>query len=101
VLADEPIASLDPRYQIFAFPDVKWEPGTLTAIGFKNNKEACRHELVTSGPPKRIKLTQVGPVGLNADGSDVALFDVEVVDDAPLHAVVEWLQPEDRRRLEL
>jgi beta-galactosidase len=67
---------------IFAFPDVKWEPGALTAVGFNDGKEACRHELVTVGPARRIKLTPiVGPSGLRADGADVALIDVEVVDD--------------------
>jgi beta-galactosidase len=67
---------------IFAFPDVKWEPGTLTAIGLNDGKEACRHELTTAGPAKRIKLTPiVGPAGLLADGADVALIDVEVVDE--------------------
>ncbi len=67
---------------IFAFPDVKWELGTLTAIGINDGKEAARHELATAGPAKRIKLTPiVGPAGLLADGADVALIDVEVVDD--------------------
>jgi beta-galactosidase len=67
---------------VFAFPDVKWEAGTLTAIGLIDSKEACRHQLTTAGPAKRIKLTPiVGPAGLQADGGDVALIDVEVVDD--------------------
>ncbi len=67
---------------VFAFADVKWEAGTVTAIGFNDGKEVCRHELTTAGAPKRIKLTPVmGPAGLLADGGDVALIDVEVVDD--------------------
>jgi beta-galactosidase len=66
---------------LFAFPDITWEPGTLTAVGFNNGKEACRYELTTAGAPKRIKLTSiVGPAGLQADGGDVVLVDVEVVD---------------------
>lgn len=67
---------------IFAFPDVSWEPGTLTAIGIIDGKEAVRHELTTAGPARRIKLTPiVGPSGFLADGEDVALIDVEVVDE--------------------
>ena len=26
-----------------------WQPGTVTAIGYQNGKEACRHEIVTPG----------------------------------------------------
>jgi beta-galactosidase len=67
---------------VFAFPDVKWAPGTLKAVGFTDGKETCRHELTTAGPAKRIKLTPiVGPAGLQANGGDVALIDVEVVDE--------------------
>ncbi len=67
---------------VFAFPDVKWEPGTLTAVGLNAGKEVCRHELATVGPARRIKLTpRVGPAGFLADGADVALIDVEVVDE--------------------
>jgi beta-galactosidase len=66
---------------IFAFKDIQWEPGTLTALGFNGAKETCRYELTTAGAPQRIKLTPiVGPKGLQADGGDVALIDVEVVD---------------------
>jgi beta-galactosidase len=67
---------------VFAFPDVKWAPGTLTAVARNDGKEVARHELATAGPAKRIMLTPiVGPGGLLADGGDVALVDVEVVDD--------------------
>ena len=41
----------------------------------------AREELTTAGPPAQIKLTPIlGPRGLEADGEDVALIDVEVVD---------------------
>jgi beta-galactosidase len=67
---------------VFAFPDVAWEAGTLTAIASAEGGEVWRHELTTAGPARRIKLTpMVGPAGLRADGADVALIDVEVVDD--------------------
>jgi beta-galactosidase len=41
----------------------------------------AQEELTTAGPPAQIKLMPiVGPRGLQADGQDVALIDVEVVD---------------------
>jgi beta-galactosidase len=67
---------------VFAFPNVAWQAGTLKAVGRdKDGKAACGHELTTAGPPAAIRLTpMVGPGGLRADGADVALIDVEVVD---------------------
>ena len=70
---------------VFALPDIKikWEPGTLRAEGRSAGKVVCSEELTTAGPADAIKLTPiVGPRGLLADGQDVALFDVEVVDAA-------------------
>ena len=66
---------------VFAFPEVAWEPGTLKAIGLQAGAEVCKHELTTAGAAKQIKLTPIlGPGGWQADGEDVALIDVEVVD---------------------
>jgi beta-galactosidase len=66
---------------VFEFPHIHWTPGTIKAIGIKNGKTVCEHELKTAGPAVAVKLTPiVGPDGLQADGCDVALFDVEVVD---------------------
>jgi beta-galactosidase len=66
---------------VFSWPGVKFEPGKLVAIGYKGGVEVCHHQLETAGAPAAIKLTPiVGPKGLQADGSDVALFDFEVVD---------------------
>ena len=67
---------------IFEFPDVSWKAGTLKAIGYNGDKVAAQEELATVGSARRIKLTPIiGPGGLRADGEDVALFDVEVVDE--------------------
>jgi beta-galactosidase len=67
---------------VFAFPNVAWQPGKLMATGMtKDGKVACSQELTTAGPPAAIRLTpMVRPGGLCADGADVALIDVEVVD---------------------
>ncbi|MGA2232411.1 MAG: sugar-binding domain-containing protein [Tepidisphaeraceae bacterium] len=66
---------------IYAFPKTAFEPGTIKAVGYKDGQQVAEEELKTAGPPAAIKLTPyVGPGGLKADGEDVALFDVEVVD---------------------
>lgn len=66
---------------IYAFPKVKFVPGDIMAIGSVNGTIVARNQIETAGPPKRIKLTvHTGPGGLEADGSDVALIDFEVVD---------------------
>jgi beta-galactosidase len=66
---------------VFGFADVGFEPGTLVATGFHRNKKVCEQKLSTAGNAAAIKLTSItGPGGLYADGADVALFDVEVVD---------------------
>jgi beta-galactosidase len=66
---------------IFAFPDIAFESGVIQALGTTGGKVVCQHELKTAGEPKRLKLTAyTGSNGLQADGSDVAFFDVEVVD---------------------
>lgn len=79
--------SSTPRdHYLFAFPDIGWEPGTIEAVGYDSpdvsvGVAVTRHELTTAGAPAAIRLTPtVGPSGLQADGADVAMFDVEVVD---------------------
>ncbi len=67
---------------LFTFPDINWEPGKIWAVGYDaQGREVCRTEKTTAGPPKGIRLTvHTGPKGLRADGADMALVDVEVVD---------------------
>jgi beta-galactosidase len=66
---------------IYAFPNVTFAPGKLKAIATKGGKIVAQQELQTAGEPKSIKLTlHTGPQGLQADGSDVALIDFEIVD---------------------
>lgn len=67
---------------LFTFPDVQWEPGTLRAVGYNGtNKQICEDTKVTVGDPVALKLTPViGPGGWKADGSDIVMVDVEVVD---------------------
>jgi beta-galactosidase len=66
---------------IFSFPDVEFVPGSLRAIGRNGGKPVAEHALTTADPAMQIELTPIlGPMGLWADGEDVALIDVEVVD---------------------
>jgi len=66
---------------VYAFPEVKFVPGSLKAIATMKGKIVAQQELQTAGEPKAIRLTlHTGPQGLQADGSDVALIDFEVVD---------------------
>ena len=65
----------------FAFPNVEFAPGSLKAVGSNAGKPVAQEELTTAGPPAKIKLTPIlGPRGFQADGQDVGLIDVEVVD---------------------
>jgi beta-galactosidase len=76
----EPMEGADTGY-IYAFPNVAFVPGKLKAVATKGGKVVAWQELQTAGEPKAIKLTlHAGPQGLQADGSDVALIDFEVVD---------------------
>ncbi|MDR3459599.1 MAG: DUF4982 domain-containing protein [Verrucomicrobiae bacterium] len=70
------------RY-LFTFDNISWEAGELKAVAANDGKPAATDSRVTVGPPVALKLTQIlGPGGLQADGADVALLDVEAVDAA-------------------
>ncbi len=67
---------------VFRFPEINWESGEIKAEGYINDELRTSQTKVTAGEPVAIKLTPItGPRGWRADGSDVALIDVEVVDD--------------------
>ena len=66
---------------IYAFTEIPFASGKIRAVGIANGKIVARDERETAGEAKRLKLTaHTGPKGLQADGADVAFFDVEVVD---------------------
>ena len=67
---------------LFTFDKVAFAPGTLQAVGYDtHNHIVTTAELKTAGAPAAILLTpHTGPGGLRADGADMALIDVEVVD---------------------
>jgi beta-galactosidase len=66
---------------LFTFPDVAWEAGEIKAVAYANGKSVATQSKHTVGPPVALRMTPLtGPGGLRADGSDIALIDVEAVD---------------------
>ena len=65
------------RY-LFTFEHVAFEPGVLEAVG----SDGSRYKLHSAREPYQLKLTAIAnPEGTKADGADMVLFQVEVVDD--------------------
>lgn len=68
---------------LFTFENIAWQPGALHANGFDSSgKKICEAELQTAGEPAALRLkSMVGSGGLKADAADLALVEVEVVDE--------------------
>ena len=79
------------RY-LFTFDNVPFEPGTLEAVGYSRTSvpshprtpelsRTSNYKLETVGEPYQLKLTAIeNPEGTKADGADMVLFQVEVLD---------------------
>lgn len=66
---------------LFTFPDVAYAPGELKAVATYKDGATSESTLKTAGAPAAIRLTpHYGPRGFVADGTDLMLVDVEVVD---------------------
>jgi beta-galactosidase len=66
---------------LFTFPAVAWEPGEIKAVAYAHGVPIATDRKLTAGPPVALRLTPLaGPGGFQANGSDVALIDVEAVD---------------------
>jgi hypothetical protein len=67
---------------LFTFKDIQWEPGEIKAVGYDQSGKAITQDTKkTAGEPAAIRLTpHTAPDGLKADGSDISIIDVEVVD---------------------
>jgi len=70
----------------YSWASVAFASGTIQAIGYDaSGKQVCQHTLTTAGAAAAIKLTKtVGPNGLQANGADFVMYDVEVVDASGL-----------------
>ena len=77
---------------LFTFDSVRYEPGTLKAVSYKRNSKtnvapsgaergASSYTIETAGEPYQLKLTAIeNPQGFKADGADMALVQVELLD---------------------
>lgn len=69
---------------LYTFKNITYQPGTLKAISYDTKGiKLAETQLKTAGEPVGIKLTKIQhPTGFKADGADLALVQVEVVDAA-------------------
>jgi beta-galactosidase len=68
------------RY-LFTFPNVVWEAGEIRAVAYIGGQAVATESKHTVGPPVALRMTPItAPGGWRADGSDIALIDVEAVD---------------------
>ena len=77
------IAPTEHKYRfLYVFKDLEYAAPKLTAIGMdKGGRELSSYTLETAGEPASLRLTAItNPTGWKADGADVALVEVEVVD---------------------
>ncbi|MES2777374.1 MAG: sugar-binding domain-containing protein [Bacteroidota bacterium] len=67
---------------LFVFNNVAWKPGNISAIGYDAaGKRLCGDTINTVGEPAALRLTAIKrPAAFKADGQDLALVEVEVVD---------------------
>lgn len=68
---------------LFTFDSVEYQPGTIRAVSYdiENRKVLSSASLSTAGNPESLKLTVINPgKDFYANGSDLALIEVEVVD---------------------
>ncbi|AOW09944.1 glycoside hydrolase family 2 protein [Flavobacterium gilvum] len=72
----------DKRF-LFKFKNVQFKPGTIKAIGYdKSGKKVCENEIRTAGKPYALKLSTIErPGGTLANANDLAIIQVEVVDE--------------------
>ncbi|WP_082026635.1 sugar-binding domain-containing protein [Flammeovirga sp. OC4] len=75
------VDSIPDNGYVFKFDNVQWEEGEIKAEAFLEDKLKISQVKSTAGKAVGLKLTAItGPKGWLADGSDIALIDVEVVD---------------------
>jgi beta-galactosidase len=69
-----------PNHYVWSFPNVAYQPGQIIAKATCGGTSVTDKK-VTAGAAASIKLTAaLGPYGWYADGADIAMVDVEVVD---------------------
>ncbi len=82
LLNGKEISPLKRDYEfLFTAENVAFQPGKIEAVGYNGGKEVARYAVETAGRPESIRLSKIeNPSGWKADGTDVALVQIEVVD---------------------
>ena len=78
-----PVGGDQVNHYVFRFDNVAWQAGSLVATGYNDGSATAvaTHTKSTAGTPASVRITPItSPAGWQADGEDVAMFDVEVVD---------------------
>ncbi|WP_207532294.1 glycoside hydrolase family 2 protein [Desertivirga arenae] len=67
---------------LFTFKNIVWQSGLIKAITYDTKgKAVAENEIKTAGEPAALRLTtQMNPTGFKADGADLVLAQIEVVD---------------------
>ncbi len=67
---------------LYTFDSIQWKPGIVEAVSYdETGKELSRASLKTVGKAHHLKLTRMAnPAGSFADGHDIVMVQVEVVD---------------------
>jgi hypothetical protein len=67
---------------LFVYENIQWEAGSIKAVSYNKSGDRISSDSInTAGEPASIRLTlRTHPEGMKADGADLALIDVEVVD---------------------
>ncbi len=67
---------------LFTFKNIAWQAGTIKAITYDAQGNVLAQDAIkTAGTPAALRLkTLMNPTGFHADGADVVLAEVEVVD---------------------
>lgn len=67
---------------LFTFKGVEWKAGNISAVGYDvNGKQICASSIATVGTPVALRLTPMKrPTDFVANGQDLMLVEVEVVD---------------------
>ena len=62
---------------LYTFENIAFEPGNLEAVG----SDSSKYKIETAGEPYQLKLSAIeNPEGMKADGADMVLFEIEVLD---------------------
>ncbi len=69
---------------LFTFKDIAWESGVIKAVSYDvDGKILTQKEIKTAGEPYALRLSKMmNPAGFKADGADLVLAEVEVIDQA-------------------